>query len=159
MIVRVIVSMIAPRVVRAGRVRMGVGGRLRHVRGEPGPARRGQDGVGRSLGGIEEDLDVAGDQIELEVDDAGETAEGAPNQRGLVGAVHAVDVKAERGHLVERIFISLSTSSVWPGTFTLSQRRSTLPSGPMRYVVRAMPMNLRPYSDFSCQTPYFSLTA
>jgi len=37
-----------------------------------------------------------------------------------------------------------STSAAWPSTFTLSQRFATLPSAPMRNVVRTMPMNLRP---------------
>ena len=37
-----------------------------------------------------------------------------------------------------------ATASTWPFTFTLSQRWTTFPSGPMRYVVRAMPMYLRP---------------
>ncbi len=37
-----------------------------------------------------------------------------------------------------------STSSTCPSTFTLSQRRCTLPSAPIRYVVRTMPKYLRP---------------
>src|SRR4029079_17577578 len=52
-----------------------------------------------------------------------------------------------------------STSSACSSTFTLSHRCCTLPSGPIRYVVRTIPMNLRPMKDFSCQTPYFSATS
>ena len=36
------------------------------------------------------------------------------------------------------------TASAWLSTFTLSQRFATFPSGPIRYVVRTMPMNWRP---------------
>src|SRR5262249_17815907 len=44
-------------------------------------------------------------------------------------------------------------------TFTLSHRFATLPLPSTRYVVRAIPMNDRPYSDFFCHTPYFSATS
>ncbi len=43
-----------------------------------------------------------------------------------------------------RSFTAASTSSTWPSTFTPSHRRATLPSAPIRYVVRTMPMYLRP---------------
>ncbi len=46
-----------------------------------------------------------------------------------------------KGHeLTYRALTASSTSSAWPFTFTLSQRLTTLPSAPMRYVVRTMPM-------------------
>ena len=40
--------------------------------------------------------------------------------------------------------IAAATSSACPSTFTLSHRCSTLPSSPIRYVVRTMPMYFRP---------------
>ena len=46
------------------------------------------------------------------------------------------------------------TSSAWPSGFTLSNRAATLTSGPITKVVRATPMYVRPYIDFSCQQPY-----
>src|SRR6476620_7989564 len=59
-----------------------------------------------------------------------------------------------------QIFATLaSTSSAWPSTFTPSQRLTTFPSGPMRYVMRATPMYFLPYIDFSCHAPYSSMTS
>src|SRR5690606_35437707 len=41
------------------------------------------------------------------------------------------------------------TASAWPATLTLRHCAATRPSGSIRKVLRSMPRNLRPYSDFS----------
>lgn len=46
-----------------------------------------------------------------------------------------------------------STSAAWPLTFTLRHSRAMRPSASMRNVERSMPIYVRPYMDFSTQTP------
>ena len=48
---------------------------------------------------------------------------------------------------------AVNTSSTCPSTFTFGKMRSIVPSRSMRNVVRSMPMYVRPYIDFSFQTP------
>ena len=124
------------------------------VRGEAGGANRGEDRGGGNAIGIEGDVDAAADQIEIEREDAG-PGERMAHQRRFVGAVHACHVQAN----LRAAWTAASTSSAWPSTFTPSHRFATLPSGPIRYVVRATPMYFLPYIDFSCHTPYLSITA
>ncbi len=45
------------------------------------------------------------------------------------------------------------TASAWPFTFTLGNTAATFPAASMTKVVRSMPMNFRPYKDFSFHTP------
>lgn len=45
------------------------------------------------------------------------------------------------------------TSSAWPSGLTLLKMWAILPSGPMRNVVRSMPMTFLPYMFFSLITP------
>ena len=85
-------------------------------------------------------------------------AAGAAEHRRRGGHTQGAAAEIVRGLLYSSL-TAFSTSSAWPSTFTLSHRRATLPSPSMRYVVRTLPMNLRPYRDFCCQTPYFSATA
>ena len=45
------------------------------------------------------------------------------------------------------------TSSAWPSGLTLLKMWAILPSGPIRNVVRSMPMTFFPYMFFSLMTP------
>src|SRR5579883_2158761 len=49
------------------------------------------------------------------------------------------------------------TSAAWPLAFTLSHARSILPSAPIRYEQRTMPLNERPMNFFMRQAPYASI--
>src|ERR1700691_1524768 len=51
-------------------------------------------------------------------------------------------------------FSASITSSVCPFTFTFGNPRRTMPALSMMNVVRSMPINSRPYSDFILYTPY-----
>src|SRR5690606_16866653 len=93
-------------------------------------------------------------------------------QRGLVGlriaqladetvcgeaAAEDEDLPGSLGlgvHAISRI--AASTSSTCPFTLTLGNTLRITPFPSMTKVVRTMPMNLRPYRLFSCQTPYAS---
>src|SRR5271157_1483054 len=56
-------------------------------------------------------------------------------------------------------FTCASTSSAWPSGFTFSKICTILPSGPMRKVVRAIPITFLPYMFFSFRTPNFLATS
>ena len=49
--------------------------------------------------------------------------------------------------------LPVATASAWPGTLTLRQTCTIMPSPSIRNVARSMPMNLRPCIDFSTHTP------
>src|SRR5688572_16868078 len=72
---------------------------------------------------------------------------GLGRQQDLARAVRQVD------HASASFFTSFSTSSTWPGTFTLRQMPRITPLPSIRKVARSMPMYLRPYMLFSTQTP------
>ena len=50
-------------------------------------------------------------------------------------------------------FTASSTFAAWPGTLTFRQISLILPLASISSVVRSIPMYLRPYIDFSTQTP------
>src|SRR4029453_9218200 len=62
------------------------------------------------------------------------------------------------GNTVQFSRIASSTCSTCPSTFTFGHTLATLPEPSIRKVERLIPMNFRPYSDFSPQAPYFSET-
>src|SRR5690606_17558 len=57
------------------------------------------------------------------------------------------------GHCVAAALSASNTASAWPGTLTGCHDRAMTPSGSIRYVLRTMPMTLRPYMFFSRITP------
>ena len=85
-------------------------------------------GIGAGL--IEPHVDECMDEIEVEVRDSGSRLERAPDQRRFFGAVHAMHVETQLPH--QSSCTAFSTTSVCPSTFTLSQRRATLPLASMR---------------------------
>src|SRR5688572_25111690 len=72
---------------------------------------------------------------------------GLGRQQDLARAVRQID-----HHASASFFTSFSTSSTWPGTFTLRQMPRITPLPSIRNVARSMPMYLRPYMLFSTQT-------
>jgi hypothetical protein len=62
-------------------------------------------------------------------------------------------LREARTSVVHNALAAASTSSAWPSTFTLGQIRAILPSGPMRKVIRMIPMKVFPYIDFLPHTP------